>query len=489
MPLSPSICTTITAPTMAVLCARRDAAAAADLVELRLDSVRDPDVAGALKGRRQPVVITCRASWEGGQFRGSEEERRRLLAQALDAGAEYVDLEWRADFTADLVAKTGGRRVVISHHDFSGVPADLVDRLAAMRRTGAEVVKLAAQVRALADCVPLLEAGLRFGADGPLVLLGMGRQGFVTRALAARFGSCWTYAGSEASLGQIPIEQMLGEYRFRRVTASTAIYGLAGAPLAHSVSPAMHNGAFGAAGLDAVYVPFEASDVDDFFALASALDVRGVSVTIPFKRDCLARADEVDDIARTAGAVNTLKREGDRWLGTNTDVAGFLAPLEGRSLAGARVAILGAGGAARAVATALAGTGARVSVRARKLDDAIDVARLADGASGPMPPAPGTWDILVNTTPVGMFPHVDASPIPAGALGGGLVYDLVYNPPVTRLLEEAAAAGCETIGGLDMLVAQARAQFRWWTGLEADGAVMKEAATGRLAQYAAADRA
>lgn len=489
MPLSPKICTTITAPTMAVLRARRDAATAADLVELRLDSVRDPEIAGALTGRRQPVVITCRPTWEGGSFRGSEEERRRLLAEALAAGAEYVDLEWRADFTADLIASTGGRRVVISHHDFSGVPADLDNRLMAMRATGAEVVKLAAQVPALGACVPLLDAGRRFGGEHPLVLLGMGRQGFVTRALAARFGSCWTYAGSEAALGQIPIEQMVGGYRFRQVTASTAIYGLIGAPLAHSVSPAMHNAAFGAAGLDAVYVPFEANDVDDFFALAPALNVRGVSVTIPFKRDCLSRADEVDEVARTAGAVNTLKRDGDRWLGTNTDVEGFLAPLGGRSLAGARVAILGAGGAARAVATALAGTGARVSVRARRLDEAIAVARLADGASGPLPPAPGTWDILVNTTPVGMFPHVDASPVPAGALGGGLVYDLVYNPPVTRLLEEAAAAGCETLGGLEMLVAQARAQFRWWTGMEADGAVMKEAATGRLAHYAAADRA
>lgn len=489
MPLPPRICTTITAPTMAVLRARRDASPSADLVELRLDSVSDPEVAGALQGRRQPVVITCRPTWEGGSFRGSEEERQRLLAEALAAGAEYVDLEWRADFTRDLMASTRGRRVVISHHDFAGVPSDLDDRLTAMCATGAEVVKLAAQVPALGACAQLLDVGRRFGGEQSLVLLGMGRQGFVTRALAARFGSCWTYAGSEAALGQIPIDQMLGEYRFRQVTASTAVYGLMGAPLSHSVSPAMHNAAFAAAGLDAVYVPFEAGDVDDFFALAPALDVRGVSVTIPFKRDCLSRADQVDEVARTAGAVNTLKREGDRWLGTNTDVEGFLAPLADRSLAGARVAILGAGGAARAVATALAGTGARVSVRARKLDAAIAVAHLADGASGPLPPAPGTWDILVNTTPVGMFPHVDRSPVPAGALGGGLVYDLVYNPPVTRLLAEAAAAGCETIGGLDMLVAQARAQFRWWTDREADGAVMKEAAIGRLAQYAAADRA
>ncbi len=487
MPTTPRLCVTVTASTMAALRARRDEVADADLVELRLDTVRDPDVAGALQGRRQPVLVTCRARWEGGAFAGSEDERRRLLEEALSRGADYVDVEWLAGFD-DLLAKTAGRRIVVSHHDFAGVPAVFTDRLRAMRGTGAEVVKIAVQVPNLASCLPLLEAG-RAQRDGEqTVLLGMGRAGFATRTLAAHFGSCWTYAGNESALGQAPLAEMLREYRFRAITSSTAIYGLVGAPLVHSVSPAMHNAAIAVAGLDAVYVPFEAADAEDFLTFARALDVQGASVTIPFKRDLLAAIEEPDEVARNTGAVNTLKRSGATWQGTNTDIEGFLAPLGGRSLRGARVAILGAGGAARAVAAALAGTGAQVSVRARKLDEAVAVAHLAGGTSGPLPPAPGTWDVLVNATSVGMFPHTDQTPVPAGALGGGLVYDLVYNPPVTRLMKDAAAAGCETIGGLDMLVAQARAQCRWWTGTDPDVAAMRDAARARLAAYGATDR-
>ncbi|HVC20845.1 MAG TPA: shikimate dehydrogenase [Vicinamibacterales bacterium] len=479
------LCVTVSAPTTAELRRRRDACPDADLVELRLDAVRDLDVAAALQGRPGPVVVTCRPRWEGGAFAGSEEERRRILAEALALGAEFVDVEWKAGFD-DLVAQEGGRRIVISHHDFTGVPDDLSARLRAMRATGAAVTKLAVQAHRLADCLPLLDAGAAAGADGRLVLLAMGPAGFATRALAARFGSCWTYAGSEAGLGQIPAARLVSEFRFRESTPATAVYGLVGAPLAHSVSPAMHNAAFRAAGLDAVYVPLEAADADDFLQVADRLGVRGVSVTIPYKEALYARAGRTDPVARRVGAVNTLRREPDGWHATNTDVEGFLAPLAGRmALAGARVAVLGAGGAARAVAIAAAGAGAQVTVHARTAGRAEAVARLAGGTAGPCAPPPGSWDLLVNATPVGQFPHPDASPMRADSLTGRLVYDLVYNPATTRLLREAAAAGCRTLGGLEMLVAQARAQFAWWTGASPDARVMTMAAVTRLAEEAA----
>ena len=142
MTTTPLLCVTVTAPTTADLRRRRDLVEDADLIELRLDSVSDPDVAAALHGRTRPVIVTCRASWEGGGFRGSEDERRCLLKQAMDLGADYVDVEWRAGFD-DLVAYEGGRRIVLSSHDFEGVPADLTDRARAMRSTGAGVVKIA----------------------------------------------------------------------------------------------------------------------------------------------------------------------------------------------------------------------------------------------------------------------------------------------------------------------------------------------------------
>src|SRR5262245_31786700 len=166
------LCVTVTAPTMAELRRRRDEVAGADLVELRLDSVNDPNVAGALEGRRLPVVVTCRPAWEGGEFKGAEEERRRILKDALTAGADYVDVEWRAGFT-DLIEQSSGRRVVLSMHDFSGVPADLTERAQAMRATGAAVIKLAVTTSHLSDCLPLFDLGAQIGRHGT-VLIGMG---------------------------------------------------------------------------------------------------------------------------------------------------------------------------------------------------------------------------------------------------------------------------------------------------------------------------
>jgi shikimate dehydrogenase len=247
----------------------------------------------------------------------------------------------------------------------------------------------------------------------------------------------------------------------------------------------MHNAAFRAASLDSVYLPMPAVDADDFLTFARAFGVRGASVTIPFKVALFEHVQQVDALAKKVGAINTLRMNGG-WSGTNTDIAGFLAPLRQRRtpLTGARAAILGAGGAARAVAVGLAEAGARVSVHARQRGQAERIADLVSGGVGAWPPAPGTWDLLVNTTPVGMYPGVDESPVPPDVLTGRVVYDLVYNPSSTRLLRDAAQAGCDTIGGLDMLVAQAEEQFRYWNGEAPVPGVMREAAVRRLAEFA-----
>ena len=479
----PLLCATVMAETTGALRARRDAAREADLVELRLDAVRDPDVAGALTGRRCPVIVTCRPRWEGGQFDGSEEERRRILVDALTQGADYVDLEWRDGFES-LIAQRRGRNIVLSMHDFEGVPKDLADRCRAMRATGAEVVKLAARAERLSDLLPLLELGGRATDRSRLVVIGMGQAGLPSRILAARFGSCWAYAGSVAP-GQIDPARMVEEFRFREVSAASEVYGVVGRPIGHSVSPAMHNAAFRTAGRDAVYVPLEAGDSDDFIQFADALPMKGVSVTAPFKETLLKRVREVDAITRQVGALNTMRRDSGHWTGVNTDVAGFLEPLRGRiELRGVRAAILGAGGAARAVAVALRTAGAEVAVHARNLKRAERVAALAAGVAQAIPPPAGSWDLLVNTTPVGTHPHVGETPLPGVALDGRVVYDLVYNPRRTRLLADAEQAGCATVSGLEMLVAQARLQFEWWTGTRPPVEVFESAARARLAHEA-----
>jgi 3-dehydroquinate dehydratase / shikimate dehydrogenase len=475
------VCVTVTAATMAELRRKRDEVAGADLVELRLDSVADPSAAGALAGRKLPVIVTCRPSWEGGRFKGSEEERKQILRDALSRGAEYVDIEWKANFT-DLVSSTAGRRVVVSSHDFDGVPSDLTERALAMRATGAEVVKIAVKTSRLSDCLPLLDLGAQVARQGT-VLIGMGECGLATRVLARKFGSLWTYAGDERQVGQVSVSELEG-YRFRALTESTDVYGLAGSPISHSVSPAMHNAAFAATRQDAVYLPFPATDAGDFVRFGRALGIKGASVTIPFKVALFDLMDEVYAVARRIGAVNTVKSVDGRWIGGNTDAAGFLAPLRDHvELDGSRVAVLGAGGAARAVAVALSSSNAQVTIYARDAAKAQDVAMTASAAYGSMPPPAGSWDLLVNCTPTGMYPNAGATPMDASLLTGRHVYDLVYNPTMTRLMREAANAGCQTIGGLEMLVAQAHEQFEWWTGARPPAGVMREAALKRLAEF------
>jgi 3-dehydroquinate dehydratase / shikimate dehydrogenase len=315
----------------------------------------------------------------------------------------------------------------------------------------------------------------------------MGEAGIATRVLPSRFGSAWTYAGELASVGQVTASTLLDEFRFRSLSDATELYGLTGAPIAHSVSPAMHNAAFAAAGLDAVYLPFRAASADDFVTFGRAIGLKGASVTVPFKVGVFERVDEASDTARRIGAINTVKVDRERWFGTNTDVSGFVEPLRGRlSLPGTRAAVLGAGGAARAVVIALAHAGATITVHARDADvaEAQRIAGPVGARVAAWRPVPGSWDLLVNCTPIGMYPNVDQTPVAAEDLTGRFVYDLVYNPPSTRLLQDAVTRGCETVGGLEMLVAQAIEQFHWWTGVRPNAAVMREAAVARLKTFA-----
>jgi shikimate dehydrogenase len=249
----------------------------------------------------------------------------------------------------------------------------------------------------------------------------------------------------------------------------------------------LHNAAFAAAGIDAVYVPLQTTEFADFEEFASALRIEGVSVTIPFKGDALRAAVSADDLTRQVGAANTLRRSRHGWEATNTDVAGFLAPLEeafGRPLAGARASIAGGGGSARAVVAALLSRGARVSVHTRRREQAeavIGSSWFGRTETGPRVPevgawpVPAGWDLLVNCTPLGSPTRRDESPLPGGPFGGRLVYDLTYGAGESRLIREARESGCRTLDGLAMLIAQAERQFEWWTGQPPAPGVMRNA--------------
>jgi 3-dehydroquinate dehydratase/shikimate dehydrogenase len=477
------LCETVTGATTAELTRARDAASG-DMVELRLDGLREIDVETPLAGRRLPAIVTCRPSWEGGRFAGSEEDRCRLLARAIDLGAEYVDVEWEAvrrtpGFAA--LVRQHPDRAIVSSHDFGGVPADLASRARAMRATGAAVIKVAVMTARLTDALLLRE----IARGGDAVVIGMGEAGVATRLLASRFGSRWTYGGDGVAPGQIPVQRMTECYRFHDIAHDTMVYGVVGDNVMHSLSPAMHNAAFAAAGIDAVYVPLRAADFADFLTFADALGVAGASITVPFKVDALKAVTAADEPARKVGAANTLRRlGGDFWEATNTDVEGFLEPLdaivgaalEGRPCNTVRASVLGAGGAARAVVVGLTSRGAQVSVHARRMEQAREVAEALGARTGPWPPEPGSWDLLVNCTTLGSASARDASPLPAGPFDGRLVYDLTYGPSESPLLRDARLAGCLTLDGLPMLVAQAERQFEWWTGHRPAAGVMREAA-------------
>jgi 3-dehydroquinate dehydratase/shikimate dehydrogenase len=471
------LCITVTGRDVeAIRTARIAAEADADLVELRLDAMARPDAAAALAGRRKPVIVTCRPTREGGFFDGPEEARRRVLDEAHQHGAEFIDVEWDA-VDADVVRARKGRGIVVSRHVFDGTPGDAAGMLDGLRRHGAEVAKLAVSCERIADLRTLLQA---VRPDRSSILIGMGAGGTITRVLADRFGSRWTYAGDRVAPGQLPASRLLEEFRIRRVRPDAAVYGVLGCPVVNSLSPAMHNAGFAALGLNAVYVPLETRDLDGLRPFAEDIGLRGLSVTIPFKQDVIPLQDEVSPMARAAGAVNTIAIREGRWVGSNTDADGFLEPLRARGVAlrDLRVTILGAGGSARGVGTALQREGARVSVAARRHDEAAKVAAAVGGSAAAWPPPAGSWDVLVNATPVGSR-AVPGIPFD-GPFDGGLVYDLIYDPDPTAFMRAAEDAGVTAIGGLAMLVAQAERQFEIWTGQRPPAGLFAAAASSAI---------
>lgn len=472
----PQIVQTVTATTMAELRARRDAAAGADLIELRLDGVSDVDVAGALKDRPRPVIVTCRPNWEGGRWDGDEASRRALLTAAVAAGADYVDVERRAGWLP--VRRASQTRLIVSDHDFQGTPDDSAARIIEMRRLGADVVKIATTAVTVDDTLRLRDAVRASGDTGAIVAIAMGEAGQLSRMLPAHFGSCWTYGG-DAAPGQLSVSDLVTQYRVRSHTDGTQLFGVVGAPIAHSASPAMHNAALAAAGIDGVYVPILARTVEEAARVADALGLSGLSITAPLKGGWLDRPDvEADDEpSRRLRVVNTLARRDRRWSARNLDVPGFLDPLDHAavSLTAASSLVLGAGGAARAAAFALSQRGANVAIAARRPDAAQHTASDVAVRAIAWPPA-GEWDLVVNATSAGTWPRVEESPLNTQSVRARVAYDLVYNPESTRFLRDMQQAGARVIGGLEMLVGQAARQFEWWTGRAADRDVMRDAA-------------
>lgn len=482
-------------------------------VELRLDYLRSAGERSALlrwlSRRRRPrptVIATCRTRRGGGRFPGSVETELEILGQAVRAGCRWCDVEIETAERLEPAAlqKTlAPARLLISAHDFRGLPRGLPDLLRRLGRRGASAVKIAATCRTLRQARRLL-ALTRNRRD--VVAIPMGETGDAARILALREGSALAYAtlARATAPGQTSVAAMHQVYRLdgrphgkltRRFgrsaygpTRSTRVYGVIGDPIAHSLSPLMHNAAFAACGMDAVYLPFRVRDLSDFIEAVRAFGLSGFSVTLPHKQRILERLDDCDPLAAEIGAVNTVVvRGGRRLYGYNTDYVGVLRAMQRRvPLASSRVLLLGAGGAARAVAFALAKAGAAVAVWARRPAQARALARAVGGESiSRAALRHERFDALVNCTPVGMFPG-GGSPLEAGELNARVVMDLIYRPRQTELLKRAERRGIAVISGVDMFLEQGAAQWEIWTGQRAPRAVMRRAV---LAALAAEERA
>ncbi|HUJ31889.1 MAG TPA: shikimate dehydrogenase [Candidatus Acidoferrum sp.] len=464
-------------------------------VELRLDWLAaDSEIdrflrqlASARLPRAATLIATCRRRAAGGNYRGSIAKQLIHLAEALHAGCAWYDLEIetiRESLPELLDVLVGEGRRLASAHFFRRMPRDLRRTAGELGAGRSDAIKIAARCDSLADALKLLRLARR---RRNVVAVPMGDVALPLRVLALREGSALAYAPVENATapGQVSFDEMTDLYRADRLNRRARVYGIIGNPIGHSLSPVMQNAAFQARRMNAVYLPFLTRDLRDFLAAIGPLGIAGFSITLPHKETILRHLDGCDPLAAAIGAVNTVVvRGGGKLYGYNTDYVGVLRALEPRiPLRGSRVLIVGAGGGARAVAFALAQAGASVCVCARRPKRAEALAKAVRGeAVARKRLRHEFFDAIVNATPVGMHPRVHESPLDARELNCRLVFDTIYRPRVTRLLQLAKRHGIETVSGVEMFIAQGTAQWEIWTGERAPVDVMRRAALRALAR-------
>jgi 3-dehydroquinate dehydratase/shikimate dehydrogenase len=459
----------------------------AKLVELRLDYINGQvNLKRVLPDRPCPVIVTLRRPQDGGKYAGSEAERQMLLRTAIAEGVEYVDLE---EDIATTIPRYGKTRRIVSLHDFRKTPDDLEQIHARLAALDADVVKISTMANHPHDNLRML----RLVEQSPVPTVGicMGDIGTPSRLLAGRCGAPFTYATfhHERALapGQLSFQQMNDVYRYDEINADTEVYGVIGDPIGHSLSPLIHNAAFHHLGMNKVYLPFRMprEDLHSFLDDAGELGIKGLSVTIPHKEAVLKLLTRVDGAVRGVGAANTLLFEGDEIAGFNTDYRGAMDSLAAAlsesanqrlDLAGKVALVLGAGGAAKAIAFGLLRRGAEVVIASRTRERADRLADALGAKAVDWGLRHNFWiDVLVNCTPVGMHPHVDETPYDKQYMKPSLlVFDTVYNPESTLLVKDARARGANVITGVEMFIRQAALQFKLFTGQDAPADLMRD---------------
>ncbi len=460
----------------------------AKLVELRLDFIyTDVNLKRLLDERPTAVLVTCRRERDGGRWTGSEDKRLTLLRSAIVAGVEYVDLE---EDIASQIPRYGKTKRVISYHNFRETPENLDEIHARMAQLDPDVVKIATMAHRPHDCIRMLTMVREKSRTVPTIGLCMGEIGIPTRILGSKFGAPFTYATfhHERALapGQLSYDQMTKIYHYDQIDQNTEVYGVIADPIAHSLSPLIHNVAFRDLKLNNIYVPFRvpSEDLELFLQECGQLGIKGLSVTIPHKEAVLQYATRMDPAVEEIGAANTLIFDQDQRIAYNTDFRAAMESID-RAMSMQSVVsnykdaialVLGAGGVSKAIAYGLVRRGADVVIssrtfdRAKALADELECRAVEWSQRYKFKP-----NILVNGTPVGMHPNVDDTPFDVRYLTGSMVvFDTIYNPEQTLLVKNARQQNCVVVTGVDMFVGQAAVQFELFTGMSAPKQAMRD---------------
>ncbi len=482
------LCIAVQGTTPAELFSRAEAAINDSIfIELRLDSLAKPaTVFSALetflhRHRELTVIATCRRKSFGGHFVGSLNSELDLLLKAAETGCHIVDLEVESAEQATrpqlarfrTALRAAGTALLISSHDFSRTrrPDGLIQTAERIAAFGSEFVKVVSTARSLADNLSVLRMVEDQSLNSRVVGIAMGEEGVISRILSPRAGAAFTFAsaadGAETAPGQVSARALLDLYRLEQLDPATRLFGVAGNPISHSLSPHMHVTAFRRENLNAVMLPLKPKTVDDLLTVIRELPLDGVAVTMPFKQEVLPHLENTNALTAKIGACNTIRTGADGKLyGFNTDVDGVVRPLERRMrLKDARILVVGAGGAARAAVFGLVEQGAEVYVVNRTHEKAVALARKAKAhVLKQNVLAKQRFDVIINTTPCGMTGIKQQLPLKENELNASLVFDMVYTPIETPLLKLAKARGLHVVSGVEMFVQQGARQFEIWTG-------------------------
>jgi 3-dehydroquinate dehydratase / shikimate dehydrogenase len=453
-------------------------------LEFRLDYLSKPTLAlpklkRFIEAHPGTVVIaTCRRVANGGKFHGSMASQLEVLSKAAAAGCQMIDIDLQtaSQCKPGQLQKLRGRAaMILSFHDFRGTKK-LGETLEKMLPIPADFYKIASTATTLSDNLTMIKFLSRESDKHSMVCMSMGEQGFISRVLGVRAGSVFTFAsaiaGEETAPGQVTAQELRNMYRIEQVDPATRVYGVAGDPVAHSLSPAIMNAAFRRENVNAVYLALHAKTIKDLITCVREIPIHGLSVTMPYKQAILPYLDNTDTHTTKVGACNTVVRAQDGKLyGFNTDTAGVVRPLERRlsTLDGARILVLGAGGAARAAVFGLKERGAEVYILNRSAAPAQKLARQARARSIKRADMKKlAFDVIINATPVGMG-NSHETPLQEKEINARYVFDMIYDPGETRFLKLARERGAQVIPGIEMFVQQAARQFEIWTGKPAPG--------------------